>query len=516
MAVDEKKGGAPQSFFNRLFSILFSSTDPEKEKRKILKEIGRQFKKQRFKFYKPKGEEAQAGLAKFFYEIYKVLGPAQIFLENARASGVLKSIIIESALDNAQKVLMNDLSEEAIRERAKETESKLLAAEMKEKLIAFFSAFDAGKVKKIEHTHMSLINMLELINFDYYFLLKKFDSSLPERDFIYNPRFESINGDYVSEDLKDFLSIIHHFNKQIEWQELFDVLNAYKSHEVIGTQSFKKMYNNLEEVRKSGVLELMVRHIDANPYFKVTVYSSSERIVEEFLNKIRTTTEITMQKILKERQNQKIDKLLHLIFGTTAVSRLKYYTEKANIAFSKKMLGGFIYTDPLNYLKAFLLDYFKRDIREIVDVLLIRGKWAATLMSQQLSESFHVLMEISSQLILFDESLSEEGEQGIAIKNALKKSERDKNAGVILRQLLKEKNDTAKGMINESAQALIVIGKNLKLLIEDYDKHPHEVIMNWRAINSVVNNKMKSQLMEIYRKVYYFVQLLQFYVKKTS
>jgi hypothetical protein len=428
----------------------------------------------------------------------------------------LKSIIIESALDDAQKDLMNDLSEEAIRGRAKETEPKLLAAEMKEKLISFFSAFDAGKVKKIEHTYLSLINLLELIHFDYYFLLKKFDSGLPERDFIYNPRFESINGDYISEDLKDFLSIIHHFNKQIEWQDLFDVLNAYKAHEVIGVQPFKKMYKPLEEIRKSGVLELMVRHIDANPYFKVTVYSSSERIVEDFLNKIRTTTEITMQKILKERQNQKIDKLLHLIFGTTAVSRLKYYTEKTNIAFSKKMLGGFIYINPLNYLKAFLLDYFKRDIREIIDPLLIRGQWATNLMSQQLSESFHSLMEISSQLIVFDESLSEEGEQGIALKNALKKSDRDKNAGVILRQLLKDKNDMAKGMINESAQALIVMGKNIKLLIEDYDKHPHEVINNWKEVNSAVDNKMKSLLVEIYRKIYYFVQLLQYYVKRTS
>ena len=41
---------------------------------------------------------------------------------------------------------------------------------------------------------------------------------------------------------------------------------------------------------------------------------------------------------------------------------MKYYTEKENLAFAKKMLGGYIYIAPMNYLKAFLVDFCKKDI----------------------------------------------------------------------------------------------------------------------------------------------------------
>jgi hypothetical protein len=44
--------------------------------------------------------------------------------------------------------------------------------------------------------------MVNFVNFDYYFLLKKFDSGIPERTFSYVPKFETIRGEYVLEDLK--------------------------------------------------------------------------------------------------------------------------------------------------------------------------------------------------------------------------------------------------------------------------------------------------------------------------
>ncbi len=87
------------------------------------------------------------------------------------------------------------------------------------------------------------------------------------------------------------------------------------------------------------------------------------------------------------------------------------------MVFSKKMLGGFTHVVPLNYLKAFLLDYFKKDIREVVDILLIRGKWSTNLTSQQLSEAFHNLMTAADELVKFAESLSEEGQRGISLRN---------------------------------------------------------------------------------------------------
>jgi transcription elongation GreA/GreB family factor len=135
-------------------------------------------------------------------------------------------------------------------------------------------------------------------------------------------------------------------------------------------------------------------------------------------------------------------------------------------------------------------------------------------MSQQISEAFHQTMRISESLIAFDDSLSEEGELGQKLKKALTRADRDKAALGALKQLLSEINNRAAKMINESAQHLIAIGKHVKMLIEDYEKKNHSLILNWREIDMAAENKAKERMLDIYKKIYYFVQLLQIYLKK--
>lgn len=510
----ESSSGGLAGFIDKILSLFGGSSDPEREKRRLLKEIEKQIKRQKYKFFKPKGAEALPGLAKLFYDTYKVVAPAQVLLQNAAGSGILKTILIENSLTEEQQKILEDVDENAIRKAAETRETKALAAELKDKLVTFFAGFTAERVKSINDLHYLLQLFFQLVNFDYYFLLKKFDSSLPERDFAYSPKFDAINGSYISEDLKDFLTIIPQLQKEQNWDALFDILAGYKQTEVVNREGFKKIIRGLMEIDKSKSLTMIVQLIDEDPYYQPRIYSQEERIVEDYLNKIKTSSEMTIQKILMERQNKKIDTLLNTIFGTTAVSRMKHYTEKNNMTFARKMLGGYIYIQPLNYLKAFLLDFFKRDIKTTVDILLIRGKWSTNLSSQQLSEAFHGVMQISEDLVKFDEGLSEESNLGAKLKAMVHKGDRDKNSTVILRKLLKDINDEALRMITDSAAHLIMVGKGIKLVIEDYEKKPHELLLNWKEVEGAFEGEVKETLAAIYKKIYYFIQLMQFYVKK--
>ncbi len=515
-SLDGSSSSEPQNenLLEKIISLFMGGSDPEKEKRKMLREIGKELKKKKYKYYKPKSGEALPAMAKFFYEIYKVIGPAQVMLENAGSSNVLKAIIIDHSLSDKQMEIRDELNEENIRERAQETDTKTLSSELKDKLATFFAGFKGEKVKEINGNYNLFLVFLQIIHFDYYFLLKKFDSGLPERDFNYNPKFDTINGEYVLDDLKDFLEVLVVIDKDAQWDELFDILKGYKNTEVVNRAAWKKLIRSMSQVQKDGVFDLIVKHLSKDPYYKTVSTPPDEKIVEEYLNKLKTQSEMAIQKILQERQNKKIDKLLHQVFGTTAIARTKNYTDKENLKFSKKMLGGYIYVKPINYIKAFLLDYFKRDIKTLMDLLLIRGKWSTNVNSQQLSDAFHSIMEISDQLLKFDESLGEEGERGQKLKAYMAKSSKDQNAVVSLRKVLKEINDEALGMIQGTAQNLIVIGKSLKLVLDDYEKKPHELILNWKEVEQYSEKDIKTHITEVYRKIYYFIQLLQFYVKK--
>jgi len=506
--------GAPSSFLDKLIKLFVSMGDEDREKKRLLKVIRKDLKK-RGKYFRMKGNVAQSGLAKLFYEIYKVVGPAQVLLDSIKSSGVIKSIIIENYLTEQQKQLVESLTEASIRKRAASSKSlKELRDNIKEELIEIYTFFDMPTARSINSLFNSLMVLLEFIEFDYYFLLKKFDSLLPERDFKYNPRFDGISGEYILDDLKDFNMILPLFDSGEDWERILGILSEYKEMEVISRDGWKKVVQIQKDLQKSGLLEQIIKHLDENPAYSFIPEHTSYEIVEDYLGDIKRIAEETLMSIVGERKKSQRDSLLMNIFGTTSVVRLKYYTEKANMAFSKKVDSGFLFVEPLNYLKAFYLDYYKGPIRQIVDRLLITGKWTSNIASQQFSESYHQLMSLSEDLLQFDNALAEESELGTKLKRLVRAADRDRNALDSMRNVLKGINSGASSILNDSIQNLLAIGKNLKRCIDDYRSPKHELLVNWKEIETMSEEPLGNEMSEIYKKIYYFLQLMQYYLKE--
>ncbi|MDR2078819.1 MAG: DUF5312 domain-containing protein, partial [Treponema sp.] len=320
--------------------------------------------------------------------------------------------------------------------------------------------------------------------------------------------------EYISEDIKDFLEIIYAVDPDQDWKTALRVLKAYKGDmDVVSPDQWNKLLLHLKDVRRSLILELMIRHIDKNPLWQPMARVPDEHIVDPWLSAKKAEIEGTIRKIQDDKRSAQIGELAQKVFGSAEVIRLKYYTDKGNELFIKKNLEGFTQITGLNYLKAFLLDCFKKDIRELCDLLLIRGQWASNVLSQQLSEGFHAVMAVSEQIMVFDEALADNGEHGSRLKAAIVKADRDKSQARYIKIILKTVNKEAQGMINGVAQSLITMGRNLKGVLEDYQKNPHELIINWKELESASETPIAQRITEIYKKMYFFVQLMQFFVQ---
>ncbi len=503
---------ASGGFLQKLLG-LFGGSDPEAEKKRLVKALGKDLSHSRYRFYRPKSGEATPALARLFYETYKVIAPSQVLLNNAAQSGVLKAFVIESFLTPEQRQLSERLTDSYITEKAATMPVKELQELVKQDMISFFSIFDAEKSSQIDSAYSTLLSFINFINFDFFFLLKKFDSNITERSFVYNPKWDTISAEYVADDIHDFLELFLPLNLGADWKRIFTALKEYRNMDVIQIDAWLKLAPALKDVRSSGVLEQIVRHVKKDPHMAVSPKPAGERIVEPFVDKLKNQSAMLVQKISQERRNSKIDELAKAVFGTTVVVRMKNYTEKANLAFGKKMLGGFTQTNALNYLKAYLIDYFKKDVREIVDILLIRGQWSTNILSQQISDGYHALLEVSDGIIQFDEALGDDGDTGTRIRTTLAKSERDKDQLKYLRQLLTDSNDRALALVNKAALNLIGVGRHMKSLIDDLGKPRHEILLNWKEVENACAQPLKPTLTEIYKKIYYMVQLLQYYVK---
>lgn len=497
------------NFFSKLFESLFASNDPEAQKKRMLKSIARDLSKTKFHFYKASSHEVLPALGKFFYEIYKVIAPAQIMFQSTSLPA-FKSATVDAMLSPKQRELLATITEEAITEMAKTKPIKEVAELVSENAHNFSLEFEAGKRTQIDELFNRLNQFRNFCSYDFYFTLKKFDNTIRERNFDMMPHFNTINGTYIAEDLKNFISVAWALPFDNNWDNMFKLLKAIKGVEPITANVWKKVMTRLRAVKDQHVLELMVKHITEQPDYNETPKSESVSIVDAYVSQITKTAETTVKSIQDKQTHSKVDSLLSQIFGDTPVQPLKYYNETNSGQFERKSLGSYKFHEPLSYLKQFLLDYGKKDIRELSDILLVRGSWPNAMMAKPMSEAYHQLLSLSDKITEFDSRLAETVDYGLKFKTLMPRADRDKEARNIIQTALRDVNGMAAALIRTTSGNLIIYAKTLKMCIEDFAKAPHsDLITNWREIDHFAEDKLKDMCVNTYKKIYLIVTLLQ-------
>ena len=502
-----------QSFFQSLFSNLFKSSNPEAEKKRKLKAIAKTFSKTKYhNFYKSSSIEVLPPFAKLFYDIYKLISPAQAIFKSNQNPNLYKAQVINYSLSEKQVGLLEHFDQQKIMELSRTVPIQQLSAKLDEEFSIFSAEFDNERMNRTENLYKAFSSLQDFCCFDYYVLLKKFASSIQEYNFNTVPNFEKINGEYITDDLKDFCSVAYAItDENLLWNELFSFFKATQATETISLGNWKKIVAKIKNIQQSGAFDLMIRHISGNADYVTQVPSHYTSLIEPYMDKIQEEIRTTISKIGSQQKENKANQICEQIFGSTDFQTLHFYIGGANETFSKKELGLFTYTEPLNYLKAFLLEYVKKDIREYYDVVVVRGQWDASL-ANPMSNAYQELLKISDEITAFDSDLSEDGASGLKIKNLLPKTAHDPGAENIINRVISDSNEQAKTFLVTSAQDLITIGKTLKQLIEDYTKQKPEIVQNWRELERFLDHPMKEFSVGIYKKIYLFVQLMQQYL----
>ncbi len=500
---------ADSNFFSKLFGSLFSSSDPEAQKKRLLKSIAKDLSKTKYHFYKASSHEVLPALGKYFYDIYKVISPAQLMFQSTSLPA-LKVATVDAMLSDKQKAALAEISEEAINEKAKTIPINEVAASVKENLKNFTLEFDNGRRDQID----ALFNRLNLFrnfcSYDFYFMLKKFDNTMRERNFDIPPHFNTINGTYVTEDLKNFIAVAWALPFDNEWDNLFKLFKAIKGVEPVPAGTWKKVISRLKNLHDQQVLEMIIKLISEQPDYKENIKSESAYIVDTYISDIRKNAEDTVRAIQERQKNSKVDGLLSQIFGETPVQSLKYYNQQNSAQFERKTIGSYKYHEPLSYLKQFLLDYGKKDIRELSDILLVRGSWPNSMMAKPMSEAYHQLLTLSDRITEFDSKLAESAEFGVKFKTLMPRADRDKEARNIIQTTLRDVNSMAAELIKTTSQNFIIYAKTLKMCIEDFAKVPRsDLITNWKEIDHFAEGRLKDMCVTVYKKLYLIVTLMQ-------
>ena len=508
------KAPAKESFFQSLFASLFKSNNPEAEKKRKLKAIAKAYSKSRYhSFYKPGSGEMQASFGKLIYDIYKAVAPAQTMFKNAPNPAIFKRQIINYLLSEEQADLISQLDEQNILQVAKKIPIAQLQKDIDQKLQTFTNSFDDNKQTLADNLCKAFTLFQDFCNFDFYMIIKKYDSSYQEYNFSVTPRLDKVNSGYIVNEIKDFLTVAYAITDDtVAWTDLFTMLKETQNRDIVSLGTWKKIVAKIRSIQVSHSLDLAIQHMSEDPDYETKFDYHYTSLLEPYVDKIEQDTRALVQKIAYEQKESKANSICMQIFGTADPQSLKYYVSGFNAALEKKDLSVLEYTEPLNYLKTFLVEFVKSSIREFYDVVVIRGQWDATL-SAPFSNSYQELLKVSDEITAFDEMFSEEGQMGMKIKTLLPKTAHDAGAENIINRVVSDGNDQARGFIIQSTQNLITIGKVIKQLIEDYSLSKPVIVQNWKELEKYIETPMKEFSVNIYKKIYLFVQLMQTYIQ---
>jgi hypothetical protein len=497
-----------EDLMDKVFS-LFANDDPSDDKQNMLKQVAKDLQQCKYtKFFKIRSEEIDPSFTSYIFSIYKVIYPIKLFYQDENKVSRLKNVIIESCIDPNIKETINRLNYTALDAKIKTMPGENVIEEIKADLEKLMSQFSANHISAVNRRYELAAALAQFSSYNFKGFFKKFDPHFADGSFMIEPKFPAIKLILLVNELEAFLTVMSLLKPEDDWKGLLGILTMCEGQELVNPDQFIAMVTSLREVFASKIIELMVQYTLRNPVWAWKRVSFKETIGEEWLEEKKAEAVAYVQKINNVKKNSQINALTKQIFEATDLVRLDNYTVQLSESLKKKKVECYIYAEGLNYLKAFLDDYVDKEIKELSDILLIRGQWTNNAMSREMSEALNRLFEADGPINDLDTVLADEGGDGSRLRPALQRVDRDPSQVRYINSIVSNNNDKALEIINQAAQDLIVVGKHLKNLIEDLQKKHPELMLNWKELNLVSKDPLNQRMVADFKRVNYFVQLM--------
>ena len=494
---------------NKVFSFISGDNEDGTDKDVLLRQIAREISQNKYaKFYRVKQSEVDPALGQYFYNLYRSIYPLQVFLSDPVMEAKIKRVTLESFLDKNTLAIIKRLTPEAIAERKKNAGAEL-SKQLEADLSSLIGGFDSPRINTADKCYNLIASMKSFVFFDFYSLLGKFDPDIKKGDFLSVPKLAAVEGEIIMPDIADFMSILPPFSPGDDWKIVFEILKYCKGGtDIIPLAQWNAILLSINDIKQSNILDLIGKLVNNNPIWESKSVIPDETLSGSWLEEKRGEVRGIINEINGNQRDAQINALEKEIFGLVETVRLHFYTREKGRVLEDKELESYTYAPALNHLLVFIQDFISKELHELCDILLIRGQWTNNSSSRQMSDGFHDVMEIEGEIKNLDETLDDDGNDGTRLRAALLRVDRDKTQARYIKSIISGVNEEALNMINRATPSLIVVGKHLKLLMEDCEKKPFELIMNWKELAQFSKVLLSQRITAAYKKINYFVQLM--------
>lgn len=495
----------------RLFSGEGGGDSVEKQNKRLLKGLVEILKK-RPKYYRFPTHEVQPAVAKFFFEIYLVVGPIKPFTQNLSRSEQIRSIVVEHFLPEEMREFVADMNGESVVHRFDSVDINEVKQTMKDQTEAIHACLQNRTLSSLVNiTYAYMCSLAEFCSFDFYSLLKKFDPALPVANFEYKIEPQAVAAGQLIDDLDDFLVVSIPLLSGADWDQIFDILKNYRNTEVVNRHSWKKMLSSINDMISSQTFESIIKVVRNDPMMEIKATITTVDIIGPYLKKLARNVRTVVQKIEqneRRKMNEKIGR--DLFMGADFGSSLRHYTKQRSKETFGEGFEGYEATEILSALVHFSNIYVDRDIKKLLDRLILIGKWSQNAHYKEFSDAVQNLLQNRIDILDFDASLTEDSNYVVRLRNLVRSPSRDKTA---LNSLTAEVNAKAFSLVRRANQNYAVIARSLRNYIDDYKKKPgSDLLLNWDDVGRDFERPLGRYMADLYTKIYQLMQMMQQYI----
>ena len=497
-----------EDLMDKVFSF-FSGDGLTDEKQNMLKHTAKELGQSKYsRFFRVRSEEIDPSFTSFLFSVYKTIYPVRLFMLDERKVAKLKELLISSSMDSSINEIIKRLDYTTLDAKAKIMEGEQLISSIQADMKDLKNRFDSSRMTAANRSY-EMVSALEVfVRYNFPGFFKKFDPHFADGSFLVEPKFPALKTILIIDQIGEFLTVTQPLRPEDDWNNLLNLFRICEGHDLAVPEHFTAMIKTLRELHTSRILELMVQYTLRNPVWQWKHLTFHETVAEEWLETKKAEADGYIKKINNAKKNNQIKALTKEIFEATDLVRLENYTIQLGEPYRKRDLEYFYYAEGLNYLKAFLDDYVERDIKELCDILLIRGQWTNNNMSREMSEALHELLDSQAPISEIDGLMSDDGADGSRLRAAMLRVDRDSTQARYINAIVNKVNSDALDIINQAAQDLIIIGKHMKNLIDDVQKKHPELLVNWREINLASKEPIAQRMIDDFKRINYFIQLM--------
>ena len=498
-----------ESIVNKVISFISGNNENADDRQILLKQLAREAAQNKYaKFYRVRQEEADPSFAQYFYSIYKIIYPASQFLKNPDVLAKIKQVTLESFIDKNLMDIIKRITREAIAERKKKAGEEF-PGELEKDLAALTAGFDSPRLAAADKCYNLIMVFTRFVSWDYLALLKKFDPEVSP-NFSVPPKFTPLQTDLIMADISSFCSIMPSFDPDDDWKTVFEIFKYCSGGtDFVPLEIWSGLLANLKDLKQSKILDTIVRLASENPVWEAKpAPQPDEQLSAGWLADKTAEIRQVIYNITDSQKNAQIAALEKAVFGMNETSRLLYYNRERDKILVQKELTNYIYAPALNHLLIMIQDFMKKEMQELSEILLVRGQWTKNSASIAMSDAYHIILELEPEIHTLDESLSEDGSTGPRMRSALARIDRDPGQTRYINSIIGSINEEALHILNRAVPNIIIIGKHIKMLLDDCGKKPYELIMNWKELSLVSKVPINQRLGDDYKKINYFIQLM--------